>query len=348
MMLPQPETIHFTTPDQVDLLLTRYRGGDKGPVMVVHGVSVWSGMFRITTVRENFAQFLTGHGYDVWLLDWRASMHLPLRQFTLDAAAENDFPAAVECILSRTGAKSVQAVVHCVGSMAFFMSMAQGLLDRVRCVACSQVAMHPVVGAIMRAKSELRLASLIGALGMTHVSPLPDPDYRLLNAGLRVYANSLHHECRSTACHRMTFMYGHMYPHRSVNLDTHEDIPEQYGPCNITTLKHLQQATNLGHLAKFDYGTEENQVRYGSPTPPSYIADASHFRRPITLVSGARNRVFLPESTRRTMQWLSEHNGPGFYTRKVIPGFGHFDNFVGAQADRFSYPAFMEQLEKCP
>jgi pimeloyl-ACP methyl ester carboxylesterase len=348
MKLPQPETIGFTTPDNVDLLLTRYKGGEKGPVMVVHGVSVWSGMFRITTVRENFAEFLVRHGYDVWLLDWRASIHLPMRQFTLDDAAANDFPAAVESILSRTGAASVQAVVHCVGSMAFFMSMAQGLLPQVRCVAVSQVAMHPVVGTLMRIKAGLRLASAIGALGMTHVSPLPDPDYRMLNAALRLYANTLHHECASTACHRMTFMYGHMYPHRSVNVDTHEDIPQQYGPCNITTLKHLQQVTIRGHLAKFDYGAQGNRARYGSLTPPSYLDGAAHFRRPITLVSGAANQVFVPESTRRTLRWLCESNGPQFYTRRVIRGFGHFDNFVGARADRFCYPAFWEQLEKCP
>jgi len=347
-MLPQPEVIRFTTPDRVDLMLTRYKGGEKGPVMVVHGVSVWSGMFHIATVNENFAHFLTGRGYDVWLLDWRSSIHLPLRQFTLDEAAENDFPAAVETILSRTGSKSLQAVVHCVGSMAFFMSMAQGLLPQVRCVACSQVALHPVVGTIMRIKAGLRLASLLRTLRMTHVSPLPDPDYKLINAALKLYANSLHHECRSTACHRMTFMYGHMYPHSTVNLDTHENIPEQYGPCDITTLAHLQQVTNLGHLAKFDYGAEGNQARYGTPAPPSYIADASHFRRPITLVSGARNRVFLPESTWKTLKWLCENNDPALYTRKVIPDFGHFDNFVGARADQFTYPAFLEQLEKCP
>lgn len=348
MKLPQPENIRFTTPDNVELLLTRYKGGEKGPVMVVHGVSVWTGMFRITTARENFAQFLVRHGYDVWLLDWRASIHLPLRQFTLDEAAANDFPAAVECILSRTGRNNLQAIVHCVGSIAFFMSMAQGLLPQVRCVACSQVAMHPVVGTIMGIKARLRLASLLGALGMTHISPVPDPDYRMLNLLLKLYADVLHHECRSTPCHRMTFMYGHMYPHSSVNMDTHDDIPQQYGWCNVTTLKHLQQTVNLGHLAKFDYGAEENQARYGSPTPPSYLGGAAHFRRPITFVSGALNQVFVPESTRRTLQWLCDSNDPALYTRKVIPNFGHFDNFVGARADRFCYPLFLEQLERCP
>ena len=348
MKLPPPEVIRFTTPDHVDLLLTRYKGGDKGPVMVVHGVSVWSGMFTIPWVRENFAEFLTARGYDVWLLDWRASMHLPLRQFTLDDAAENDFPAAVECILSRTGSNTVQAVVHCVGSIAFFMSMAQGLLPQVRCVASSQVQLHPVVGTIMHLKARLRLASLLAAMNMTHVSPLPDPDYKVINALLRLYANSLHHECASTVCHRMTFMYGHMYPHNSVNLPTHENIPQQYGPCNILTLKHLQQAAGLGHVEKFDYGAEINQRRYGSRTPPSMVASARYLKVPITVVSGARNQVFIPATTMRTFQWLCRENGPDLYTRTVIPNFGHFDNFVGAQASRFCYPAYLEQLEKCP
>ncbi len=348
MKLPQPEVIPFTTPDGVDLLLTHYKGGDKGPVMVVHGVSVWSGMFTVPWVRENFAEFLTARGYDVWLLDWRASIHLPLRQFTLDDAAENDFPAAVECILSHTGSKTIQAVVHCVGSIAFFMSMAHGLLPQVRCVASSQVQLTPVVGSIMRIKAKLRLASLLAAMHMTHVSPVPDPDYRIINALLKLYANSLHHECASTVCHRMTFMYGHMYPHSSVNVPIHENIPQQYGPCNILTLQHLQQAASLGHVEKFNYGPEMNQKRYGSRTPPSMIASAQHLKVPITVVSGARNRVFIPETTMRTFQWLCRENGPALYTRMVIPNFGHFDNFVGAQANRFCYPAYLAQLEKCP
>jgi hypothetical protein len=299
-------------------------------------------------VRENFAEFLAARGYDVWLLDWRASIHLPLRTFTLDDAAENDFPAAVECILSRSGSKTVQAVVHCVGSIAFFMSMAQGLLPAVRCVASSQVQLHPVVGTIMRIKAQLRLASLLALLKMTHVSPLPDPDYKVINALLKLYANSLHHECTSTVCHRMSFMYGHMYPHASVNVSVHENIPQQYGPCNILTLEHLQQAASLGHLEKFDYGPKVNQKKYGSRTPPSMIASAQHLKVPITVVSGARNRVFIPETTLRTFEWLCHENGAALYTRTVIPNFGHFDNFVGAQANRFCYPAYLAQLEKCP
>src|SRR5512146_2558292 len=142
MNLPAVENYTTATPDGVELRLARYRGGSKGPVIVVHGAGVWSGMFLLPTVDEHFIQYLVNNGYDAWLLDWRASIRLPLRQFTLDQAAQNDFPAAIAFIRERTRADSVQAVVHCAGASAFFMALAAGYLPDVRCVSCSQIALH--------------------------------------------------------------------------------------------------------------------------------------------------------------------------------------------------------------
>ncbi|MFN8071502.1 MAG: GMC oxidoreductase [Mycobacterium sp.] len=45
---PAPELFPFTTTDGVDLLLTRYRGGSKGPVMVTHGLACRAGSSRST------------------------------------------------------------------------------------------------------------------------------------------------------------------------------------------------------------------------------------------------------------------------------------------------------------
>ena len=81
MALPGVENYTTTTADGIEVGLARYRGGAKGPVMVVHGAGVWSGMFLLPTIEEHFTQYLVNHGYDVWLLDWRASIRLPLRQF---------------------------------------------------------------------------------------------------------------------------------------------------------------------------------------------------------------------------------------------------------------------------
>src|SRR5207245_10630249 len=93
MALPNAETFAFNALDGVENQFTRYKGGEKGPVMVLHGAAVWSGMFLLPTIEEHFAAFLAKNGYDVWLLDWRASITLPIRQFTLDEAAEHDSTA---------------------------------------------------------------------------------------------------------------------------------------------------------------------------------------------------------------------------------------------------------------
>jgi hypothetical protein len=347
--LPPAVVYPLSTPDRFRILLTRYKGGSKGPVMLVHGVSVASSMFRLATIDENFVQYLTNEGYDVWLLDWRASIHLPLRQFTLDEAALNDFPCAIDHILKTAHATTIQAVVHCVGSIAFFMSMSDGHLQgKVRCVAVSQVALHPHVGAIMQAKSRFGLAMNLRRLGMEEVSPVPDPMYPIFSGLLRGYVNSVHHECRSTVCHRLTFMFGHVYAHKNLNVETHDDLANQFGPCNLVTLEHLEQAARLGYVAHFDYGLEENLEKYGTEKPPSYVADAKYFKDvKIKLVSGRDNRVFDRVSTEATFQWLKRNNPAGDYKHQVIPDYGHWDNFAGYKANHDVYRAYLELLEGC-
>lgn len=155
------------------------------------------------------------------------------------------------------------------------------------------------------------------------------------------------HECDSTVCHRITFMYGHLYRHERLNTATHDRLSEQFGACNMTAFRHLAQIIKCGTAAKFDYGAAENLRRYGIAEPPTYVRP-EHLRIPITFVSGELNQCYLPVSTERTFQWLQSVNDPTLYRRHVTPGYGHIDNFMGATANRDCYALFLEQLEACP
>lgn len=336
-----------TTPDGVDLKLTRWRGGKKGPVLVVHGAGVWSGMFALPTQNENFAQYLMKNGYDVWLLDWRASTQLPLRQFTLDDAAKYDFPTAVKTIRDITGAKTVQAVVHCAGAVSFFMSLASGLLKDVRCVSASQVALHYHPPAISKIKSVLHVPDLLADAGIDYLSATENPAHPGFHAMLTAIVDLVHHECKSSVCHRITFLYGHLYEHAQLNPPTHDRLNEQFGRCNILSFQHLTQLLRRGSAAHYDYGAEENEKKYGTKSPPSYL-NAENLRIPITFISGAENKCFLPQSTEDTFQWLRQTNDPKLYKRRVIEHYGHIDTFMGTSANVDCYPAFLEQLEACP
>jgi len=343
----RPKLYEFPTADGVVLRMTRYVGGEKGPVLLAHGLGAWSGMFAAPTIRRNFAQYLVENGYDVWLLDWRGSIQLPLRQFTLDQVAQNDYPAAVELMLRETRADSVQAVAHCTGALTFCMSLALGKLPAVRALGCSQVALHIDVPAAAEVKALMRLPDLLAASGRQYLTPTEDPTQPLFQALFGQLVNTIHHECRSTTCHRLTSLYGHVYSHASMNGETHDRLEEQFGKCNLLAFRHLAQLTRSGVARRFDFSASENRQRYASSTPPSYL-NPEHFRIPIRLVSGGNNRVFEPRSTELTYNWLVQHNDADLYSRRVIQDYGHADTFMGARADLDAYPAFLELLESSP
>ena len=347
MDLQPSETYSFNAPDGVENRLARYKGGAKGPVMVVHGAGVCSGMFTLPTVPESFTAYLMKNGYDVWLLDWRASIRLPLRQFNFDEAAANDFPAAIKFILDQTHADSLQAVVHCAGASAFFMTLAAGLAPQVRCVACSQIALHYRVPPPTEFKCAMNLDQVLTAMGLEYLSATEDPAHPVFQALFTEFVSVGQFQCDSKVCHRIFFMYGELYRHERMNAETHDRLADQFGKCNMTSFRHLAQIIRHGSAQKYDFGKAENLRRYGSETPPSYL-DPAHLHIPITFVSGELNRTYLPESTDLTYKWLCAANGPDLYKRHVVPGYGHIDNFMGFAANRDSYGYFLEQLESCP
>ena len=53
------------------------KGGNKGPLLLTHGLGVSSLIFSIDTIDTNLLEYLVAAEYDCWLLDYRASVDLP-------------------------------------------------------------------------------------------------------------------------------------------------------------------------------------------------------------------------------------------------------------------------------
>ena len=85
--------------------LIRYRGGDKGPVMLASGFAMSATSMLTPTIHPNLVELLLDEGYDVWLFDYRAGIDLPSAdtQFTVDDIAYLDWPRAVDEVLARDG-----------------------------------------------------------------------------------------------------------------------------------------------------------------------------------------------------------------------------------------------------
>jgi cholesterol oxidase len=336
-----PEVYPFTTADGVALRLTRYWDGPlnspKGPVILAHGLGVSSRIFTIDTIETNLLEFLYAHGYDVWLLDFRASIELPAsaQRYNADDIAQYDYPAAVATVRAVTASPSVQMVVHCYGSTAFFMAMLAGL-DGVRSVVSSQVAAHLVCPPMTRLKSGLHLPTLLEALGIESLTAYTDThaDWlsRLYDRSLVVFPEDKGEECTSAVCHRITFMYSLLYEHDQLNSATHDGLHEMFGIADMHAMEHLALMVRAGALRSAD-GQD------------IYLPHLERLAIPITFIHGAENSCFLPESTAKTMELLAQHNGAHFYRRHVIPGYGHIDCIFGKRAVLDVYPLILEHLE---
>ncbi|CAN5783083.1 alpha/beta fold hydrolase [soil metagenome] len=334
---PAPTVHAFDTEDGVRLRLTRYRGGPKGPVVVAHGMAVSSRTFSLDTIETNVVEFLTAHGYDVWLFDWRASIDLPSSRtnFTADQVALFDWPAAIRTVQELSGAGTVQVASHCVGSITLFMALLAGL-DGVRSVVTSQIGAHMIVPTAGRLKAVLYLPNVLDRLGVESMTAEVDkhPDWldRLWNRALQLQPIEEEEQCNSSVCHRLTFLFGLLWEHDRLNDATHSTLGEQCGVGNIDLFEQLALIARRKHLVMAD-GTD------------SYLPNVGRLAFPITFLHGAENVVFEPDGTEQSLRWLSDANGSEFYARHVLEGYGHLDPIIGREAARDVYPLIVQHLE---
>jgi choline dehydrogenase-like flavoprotein len=331
-----PEIHEFTTEDNVQLRLTRFKGGTKGPVILSPGFGTSSFAYTIDTTDTNYPEYLYENDYDVWVLDYRASPDLPSSstQFTLDDVARYDYPAAVETVRRVTGAESVQIMAHCVGGLTLMMSLATGL-KHVRSAVVSQLTLHPRVTPLNKVRSETHMGSLLAGMGVdtltTDFDDSPGWAERLYDKALRVYPAGKE-RCANPFCRRVLFMYGEVYDHDQLNDATHEALHEAFGVANLSTLKQISAAIRNGHAV-----TAQGEDVY---------LNADGLKLPIAFIHGEYNRLFLPEGSQKTYEYLCQQNGTELYSRHVIRNYAHMDCFVGKDAARDVYPIVTAELDR--
>lgn len=337
-----PEVYPFTTEDGVQLRLTRYQAPNsqgKLPVMLCHGLGVSSLIFAIDTIATNLLEYLYAAGYDVWLLDYRASIALPqaaILQSSADAIALQDYPAAVKQVQQITGAAKIDVVVHCYGATTFFMAMLQGL-QGVRSAVVSQIATHMKVPFLTALKSGLHLPQVLEALGISSLTADASPDEawweKLFDTALKLYPVDAGEGDTNPVSRRISFLYGQLYQIDQLNTATYNALHELFGLAAIDAFEHLATMVRAGHLVNFD-----NQDVYLTDTNWQNLAI------PITLIHGAKNQCWLPESTQITEELLKQHHPDIRYQRHVIPEYGHIDCIFGKNAASDVYPHILAHL----
>jgi cholesterol oxidase len=323
--------------DDAWLRLTRYEGGRRGPVLVAPGFGMSAMSFIGGTIDTNLTEHLVAKGYDVWLFDYRAGIDLASSRtsFTLDDIATADWPAAVAEVLRVTGASSVQAVGHCVGSASLMMALASGSIPDVRSAVCMQFTLHPETSLLNRAKAALGVGSLLGALGLNRVAPFTGGSAlkKLLDLGLRAVPMPAGERCAKPVCRWINAIYGCTHTHEQLDDATHAQLDNMFGVGNLRALDHMAVIMKARKVVAAD-GTD------------SYVTHPERLRLPILLVQGQRNYIFRPQGSLRTLRWLQEANDPALYERVVLPGYAHLDALIGRDAPTDVFPVVSGHLDR--
>jgi choline dehydrogenase-like flavoprotein len=330
-----PSVHPVATSDGTEVRLTHYPLGTKGPVVLAPGYGNKARAFALDTVNKNFVQYLGEHGYDVWLFDYRSSPALPAArtQFTVDDIATRDWPAAIATVRRETGAESVQVLAHCVGGASLFMGLGAGL-EGVRSAIFSALAGHPVPAPANRLRSAIRLATIFKAIGIKNLNT--DFDKRSVadrTVDLTMKALPAGHVCDRPVCRRISFIYGDVFDHSFLNDATHDEIAEIFGITNMTFFEHISRMIRRGRVV--DHEGKD-----------AYLSNIDRYRMPISFIHGEHNRMFLPRSTEKTYNLLTEAHGPDLYTRHLVSGYGHLDCWLGQNADRDVFPIALAELER--
>ncbi|MEQ1588452.1 MAG: hypothetical protein ABL895_21380, partial [Cyclobacteriaceae bacterium] len=341
---PIPEEFKVKTKDGFNIKLTRYAAGTKGPLLLAPGFTVNASSFAADTVDENLVEHLSnidpsGYGkaenYDIWLFDYRASPDSGNggRPFNIDDIAMHDWPAAVKFVLEKTGAKNVQAIVHCVGSMSLLMAKIKGL-EGVRSAICSQLTLHPVTNWLNYLKADVHMVKIledthqISTIDIRSSDSTKDKGIDALLWNLPVPEGE---ECTNPCCKRIFAVYGPSYTHKQLNNDTHIALREWFGVISTKSFDQLTTILRVGYTVD----------QYGNNT---YLPEGKKIDIPIHFVAGDQNQEFLPETSLRTCEWLKAHGNPDMYSRQVFKDYAHMDFFIGRNASKDIFPELLKAL----
>jgi hypothetical protein len=334
--LPRAEVHSVPTSDGTEVRLTRYKMGGKGPLVMAPGYGNAARAFAVDTVPKNWVAYLGEHGYDVWLLDYRASPDLPSSwtQFTVDDIATRDWPAAIAHVRQQTGAESVQAMGHCVGGLSLFMAIGAGL-PGLRSALFSALAGHPIPTPGNQVRAGIRLATVFKKLGIDGLNTDYDP-HALPDRAVELLMRTLpfRHIYDSPVARRIYFVYGDVYQWENINKPTMEQaVPAFFGNGNITFFEHISLMIRAS-AARDAQGRD------------AYLSNLDAYRMPIAFVTGENNRMFVPKGLQRSYDMVRKANDPGLYSHHVFKDYAHLDVWLGTNAERDTYPTALAELER--
>lgn len=321
-------------------------------LFMIPGAAVDHQIFALPTIPFNAINYFTRAGYRIFVTVHRIGRPPTSRGPWTTYDARLDIKACLGRIRREFGEDKIYTIAHCMGSVAFASGLLDGTIptDWILGITCSQVFMNPIWSTVnsLKARSPVplgRLYALIaGPFLSTHTSEHDDLAERVLNQMLRFYPGGRREMCSSAACHRTSLLFGRCWSHRNLNEATHRYIDRFLYGAGMTLMDLLVRMGRQGCVSG-------NAPTYDELTTPENIQRLRGI--PFFLFSGLDSNVLSPIATERTYEILcdtfgvSAGTGAGIqYRRRVVPGYGHLDCWMGRNAWRDVFPFVRREVDR--
>jgi choline dehydrogenase-like flavoprotein len=347
--------------------LTRYpsrQSAGADPVLMIHGYGASGTTFALPSIEMNLVRYLVERGYEVWVLDLRTSIGLDssrAAQWTFEDVAYGDIPLAICAVLEETGRPRVNIVAHCVGAAMFCMAVLGGAIrdvSTIRAAVLSQVGPLVRLPGWNRAKGYVAgyMKDMLQVDELNITAPRSAP-VELIDRLLNSYPYpdeewDAHHPEQpwdtvpgEAYCNRAHALFGRLFEHANLNRATLSALGDLLGHVRVKTFRQAIYYATRGRLTD----------TFGRNRYATYEAVARYLRFPVCLVHGLRNRVFAPQTSIDSfdyLQWVLSAPGvaapaDGSLSRctadhrlclELFPGFGHQDCLIGERAHTSVYP----------
>ncbi|KAK5999103.1 hypothetical protein PT974_01492 [Cladobotryum mycophilum] len=323
-------------------------------LFMIPGASVDHQIFSLPTISFNAINYFTRAGYRVFVTVHRiGQLRSTNGQQWTTYDARLDIKACLERIRRMYGEKKIYTVAHCMGSVAFSCGLLDGTIpsDWILGVTASQVFMNPIWAPINMAKATSPIAvdsiyrTLIGNWFECSTSTQDTFMQQTMNQLLRFYPIERHELCNNAACHRTTLLFGRCWSHHNLNEATHRNIDKFFGGASMTLMSLLKRMGSRGQVST-------NAPAHEELTTPRNVQRLRGI--PFLLFVGGDSAVLSPEATERTYEHLCDTfgmsagmRGGGIqYRRRVVPGYGHLDCWMGRNAWRDVFPFVREEVDR--
>lgn len=329
-------------------------------MLLQHGLLDSATTWVLNNKTASLAFMLADKGFDVWMGNNRGNTYSPCQNdacwaFTYDEMAVYDLPTFINFVLNTTGHKTLSYVGHSEGTTQAFagFSFDPKLGEKVNLF----VALSPVVyvnhqkSPLVNWLVKLDAAQIFALFGLKSFLPsswiLKDIAKLFCDGGIF-----------TDVCEDVIFALCGTDPEKDHNLDKDrlaDYLTHTPAGTSVQNMVHWAQAVSANDFQMYDFGKDENEKKYGQPTPPLYNLTA--FNVSVAFFSGGDDYLGDPEDVLRLAGLLPErllvfNNFQEDYEHldfvwgmdAYVKIYGDVINLISAvENDRFN-PVLFEQL----